>query len=96
MARNEAVKAFPREIEAVVTVCDGVAECACIGGPDEKTGELFSVFVVKEARSDVTEEQIVAYCRHESMAYKIPRKITFLEELPKSNVGKILRRELRG
>ncbi|MCL6282459.1 AMP-binding protein [Ruegeria sp. 2012CJ41-6] len=87
---------FPNEIEGVVTACDGVAECACIGEPDEKTGELVSVFVVKEAGSDVTEEQIVAHCRHEMTAYKTPRKITFLDELPKSNVGKILRRELRG
>ncbi|WP_372574717.1 AMP-binding protein [Ruegeria jejuensis] len=87
---------FPNEIEAVVTACDGVAECACIGEPDEKTGELVSVFVVKEPGVEVTEEQIVAHCRHEMTAYKTPRKITFLDELPKSNVGKILRRELRG
>lgn len=87
---------FPNEIEAVVTACDGVAECACIGIPDEKTGEAVSVFVVKAPGADVTEDQIVAHCRKEMTAYKTPRKITFLDELPKSNVGKILRRELRG
>ncbi len=87
---------FPNEIEAVVTACDGVAECACVGVPDEKTGEAISIFVVRKPGAEVTEDQIIAHCRHEMTAYKTPRKITFLDELPKSNVGKILRRELRG
>lgn len=87
---------FPNEIEAVVTACDGVAECACVGVPDEKTGEAISIFVVRKLGAEVTEDQIIAHCRHEMTAYKTPRKITFLDELPKSNVGKILRRELRG
>ena len=86
---------FPNEIEAVVTAVDGVAECACIGIPDEKTGESISVFVVKVPGGDVTADEIVAHCRKEMTAYKTPRKITFVKELPKSSVGKILRRELR-
>lgn len=86
---------FPNEVEAVVTACDGVAECACVGIPDAKTGEAVSIFVVRKPGEEVTEEAILAHCRHEMTAYKTPRKITFLDELPKSNVGKILRRELR-
>ncbi len=86
---------FPNEIEAVVTACDGVAECACIGIPDEKSGEAVAIFVVKKAGEEVSEEQIIAHCRHEMTAYKTPRRVTFVDELPKSGVGKILRRELR-
>ncbi|MEM8591623.1 MAG: long-chain-fatty-acid--CoA ligase, partial [Pseudomonadota bacterium] len=85
---------YPNEIEAVVAACPGVAENACIGVPDEKTGEAVQVFVVK-ADAGLTEETIVAHCRENLTGYKVPRGITFLEELPKSNVGKILRRELR-
>lgn len=86
---------FPNEIEAVVTAVEGVAECACIGIPDEKTGEAVSVFVVKAPGANVSEDDIIAHCRQEMTAYKTPRKITFIDELPKSSVGKILRRELR-
>lgn len=86
---------FPNEVEAVVTAIDAVAECACIGVPDEKTGEAISVFVVKKPGADVSPEEIIAHCRKEMTAYKTPRKITFVDELPKSSVGKILRRELR-
>ncbi len=86
---------FPNEIEAVVTALDGVAECACIGIPHEKTGEAISIFVVKKPGAEVTDDAIIAHCRKEMTAYKTPRKITWLDELPKSGVGKILRRELR-
>jgi len=86
---------FPNEVEAVVTAIDGVAECACIGVPDEKTGEAVRVFVVKKPGSEVSEDTIIAHCREEMTAYKTPRQITFIDELPKSSVGKILRRELR-
>jgi long-chain acyl-CoA synthetase len=86
---------FPNEVEAVVTAIDGVAECACIGVPDEKTGEAVRVFVVKKPGSEVSEDNIIAHCREEMTAYKTPRQITFIDELPKSSVGKILRRELR-
>ncbi|TRD20698.1 AMP-binding protein [Palleronia caenipelagi] len=86
---------FPNEIEATVTACEGVAECACIGVPDERTGEALRVFVVKMPGSDVTSDAIVAHCRNNLTAYKVPKQIVFLDALPKSNVGKILRRELR-
>ncbi|PIB26006.1 long-chain-fatty-acid--CoA ligase [Amylibacter kogurei] len=86
---------FPNEIEAIVTAADGVAECACIGVSDEKTGEAIKIFVVKSADSTITEDQLIAHCRTELTGYKIPRHVHFLTELPKSNVGKILRRELR-
>lgn len=86
---------FPNEIEAVVTAVDGVAECACVGISDEKSGEAISIFVVKKPGAEVTDEAILDHCRKEMTAYKTPRKITYLDELPKSGVGKILRRELR-
>ena len=86
---------FPNEIEAVVTEVEGVAECACIGVPDEKSGEAVAVFVVKKPGAEVTEDDIIAHCRKQMTAYKTPRRITWLDELPKSGVGKILRRELR-
>ena len=86
---------YPNEIEAVVQACPGVAENACIGMEQKKTGEAPHVFVVKAADANVSEEDIIAHCRKELAAYKMPQRITFLDELPKSNVGKILRRELR-
>lgn len=86
---------YPNEIEAVATAAEGVAECACIGIADGKTGEAVSLFVVRKPDSDVSEEDIITHCRKNLTAYKIPRRITWLEELPKSGVGKILRRELR-
>lgn len=86
---------FPNEVEAIVTAVEGVAECACIGIPDEKSGEAVSVFVVRKPGAEVTDDQIIAHCRQEMTAYKVPRKISYLDELPKSGVGKILRRELR-
>jgi long-chain acyl-CoA synthetase len=86
---------YPNEVEAVVTACHGVAECACIGVPDPKTGEAVRVYVVKAPSSDVTAEQIIAHCRKDLAAYKVPKQIHFIDALPKSNVGKILRRELR-
>jgi long-chain acyl-CoA synthetase len=86
---------YPNEIEAVAACCAGVAECACIGVPDEKTGEAVKLFVVKAPGATLTEEAIVAHCKRDLASYKIPKQIRFLEALPKSTVGKILRRELR-
>ena len=86
---------FPNEIEAVVTACPGVAECACVGVPHDKTGEAVSVFVVKAPGADLSDETVMAHCRENLTGYKVPHLITFLAELPKSNVGKILRRKLR-
>ncbi|WP_246216491.1 AMP-binding protein [Paraburkholderia agricolaris] len=86
---------YPNEVEAVAAACAGVAECACIGEPDEKTGEAVRLFVVRVPSSALTENQIVEHCRHGLAAYKVPRTVTFVETLPKSTVGKMLRRELR-
>ena len=86
---------FPNEIEAVATACPGVVECACIGVPDEKTGEAVKLFVVKATDSTLSEADVIAHCRKEMTAYKTPKIVRFVEALPKSTVGKILRRELR-
>ena len=86
---------FPNEIEAVATACPGVAECACIGVPDEKTGEAARLFVVKAAGATLTEAEVIAHCRKEMTGYKVPKQVVFVDALPKSTVGKILRRELR-
>jgi long-chain acyl-CoA synthetase len=86
---------YPNEVEAVVTACHGVAECACIGVPDPRSGEAVRVYVVKAPFADVTSEEIIAHCRRDLAAYKVPRQVYFIDALPKSNVGKILRRDLR-
>jgi len=85
---------YPNEIEQVVSLHAGVLECAAVGVPDEKSGEAVKLFVV---RNDPTlaEDDIAAYCRENFTAYKRPKYIEFRDELPKSNVGKVLRRELR-
>ncbi|HEY5632164.1 MAG TPA: AMP-binding protein [Burkholderiaceae bacterium] len=86
---------YPNEIEAVATACPGVAECACVGVPDEKTGEAAKLFVVKAPGARLTEAELIAHCRRELAGYKVPKVVRFIEALPKSTVGKILRRELR-
>jgi long-chain acyl-CoA synthetase len=85
---------YPNEVEEVASACPGVLECAAIGVPDEKTGETVKLVVVKKDPA-LTAEQIMAYCRENMTAYKQPRVIEFRAELPKTPVGKILRRELR-
>ncbi len=87
-------KVFPNELEEVIAHMPGVLECAAIGVPDEHTGEAVKLFVVKKDAS-LTEAQIMAYCKEQLTNYKRPKQIIFRTELPKSNVGKILRRELR-
>ena len=86
---------YPNEVEEVASACPGVLECAAIGVPDEKTGETVKLVVVRKDPA-LTAEQIMAYCRENMTAYKQPRVIEFRDELPKTPVGKILRRELRG
>jgi long-chain acyl-CoA synthetase len=85
---------YPNEIEQVVSLHPGVLECAAIGVADERSGEAVKLFVVK-ADPGLDESDIAAYCRDNFTAYKRPKYIEFRDELPKSNVGKILRRELR-
>ena len=85
---------YPNEIEAVVAMLPGVLECAVIGVPDDKTGEAVKVCIVKKD-PNLTAEDVLAHCRVHLTGYKIPRHVAFRSELPKTNVGKILRRELR-
>ncbi|MBT2334957.1 AMP-binding protein [Variovorax paradoxus] len=86
---------YPNEVEAVAAFFPNVAECACIGVPDEKTGEAVMLFIVKAPSADVSEAALIAHCRASMAAYKVPKVIRFVDVLPKSTVGKILRRELR-
>lgn len=86
---------YPNEVEAVATTFPGVAECACIGIPDEQTGEAVKLFVTKVVGAEVNAESLTKHCRASLAAYKVPKIISFVEVLPKSTVGKILRRELR-
>jgi long-chain acyl-CoA synthetase len=85
---------YPNEIEDVLAMHPGVLESAAVGVPDEKTGEAIKIFVVKKD-PNLTEASILEHCRANLTGYKIPRQIAFRTELPKTNVGKILRRELR-
>jgi long-chain acyl-CoA synthetase len=87
-------KVFPNDVEDVLIQMPGIQECAVIGVPHRKLGEIVKAFVV---RSDhhITEADVLNYCKEHLTSYKRPRVITFVKELPKSNVGKILRRELR-
>ena len=100
-------KVYPNEIEALLMQLDGVMECAVIGVPDEETGEAVKLFVVQdvtadpsenlsvEPRGNLTEEGIQNFCKAQLTNYKRPKYIVFKESLPKTNLGKILRRELR-
>jgi long-chain acyl-CoA synthetase len=100
-------KVYPNEIEALLMQIDGVVECAVIGVPDEETGEAVKLFVVQDAtvtpsenlsvkpRANLTAEQIQNFCKAQLTNYKRPKYIVFKESLPKTNLGKILRRELR-
>ena len=85
---------YPNEIEDVLAMHPKVAESAAIGIPDEKSGEVIKVFIVKKDES-LTADEIIAHCRENLTAYKVPKQVEFRAELPKTNVGKILRRELR-
>lgn len=86
---------FPNEIEAVIADDTRVLEAGCVGVADAKSGEAIKAYVVKRD-PDVTADHIVEFCRDRLTAYKVPHDIEFIDELPKSNVGKILRKELRG
>ena len=85
---------FPNEIEEVVAMHDGVLEVAAIGVPHEVSGEQVKVFVVKKDQS-LTEKDIIKHCRDNLTNYKVPKLVEFRDELPKTNVGKILRRALK-
>ncbi len=85
---------YPNEVEEVVMQLPGVLECAAVGDADDKTGESVRLVVVRKEPT-LTDETILAHCRENLTAYKVPRRIEYRQELPKTPVGKILRRELR-
>ena len=85
---------FPNELENIISLCPGVVECAAIGIADDMQGEAIKVFVVKND-STLTEDDVFAFCKDQLTGYKRPKYIEFRDDLPKTNVGKILRRELR-
>ena len=85
---------FPNEVEDVIASHPGVVEVGVIGKPDEHSGEVVMAIVVKSDDS-LTEDDIRTFCRESLTSYKVPKSIVFTDELPKTNVGKILRRELR-
>jgi long-chain acyl-CoA synthetase len=85
---------YPNEVEAVIAAHPGVLECACVGVPDEHSGEAVKVFIVRKD-PNLTAATLMAYCKEQFTGYKRPKYIEFRDELPKTNVGKILRRALR-
>jgi long-chain acyl-CoA synthetase len=85
---------YPNEVEGVVAQMPAVLEVAAVAQPDERSGEVVALFIVKKDPA-LTAEDVVAFCKRELTAYKVPKSIYFRDELPKTNVGKILRRTLR-
>lgn len=94
MINVSGMKVFPNEVEDVIAAMSGVLEVGVIGVPSKNSGEVVKAFIVKKEES-LSEEAILKHCREHLVAYKMPKFIEFREELPKSNVGKILRKELR-
>ena len=87
-------KVFPNEVEAVVAMHPGVREVAAIGVPDEHSGEVVKIFVIKKDPA-LTAEALIAFCHEQLTGYKVPRHVEFRDDLPRTNVGKILRRALK-
>ena len=85
---------YPNEIESVIGAHPGVLECGVVGVPDEKSGEAVKVVIVRKD-PDLSEQDVLAYCRTQLTGYKLPRHIEFRKDLPKTPIGKILRRDLR-
>jgi long-chain acyl-CoA synthetase len=85
---------YPNEVEEVVASHPGVLEVACVGVPDQHSGEAVKLYVVRKDKG-LSKEELIEYCREQLTGYKRPKYIEFRETLPKTNVGKILRRELR-
>ncbi|MGB0450140.1 MAG: AMP-binding enzyme, partial [Porticoccaceae bacterium] len=85
---------YPNELEQALTQHPQVLECAAIGVADEKAGEVVKMFVVASEAS-LTEEQVIEFCRSTMAGYKVPKFVEFRDDLPKTNVGKVLRKELK-
>lgn len=86
---------YPNEVEDVITSHPAVQEAAAISHKDEHSGEVVHVYAVKAKGAQVTEEEVISYCKEKLAGYKVPKRVFFKDDLPKSNVGKILRREVR-
>jgi long-chain acyl-CoA synthetase len=86
---------YPNELEDVLATLPGVMMCAAIGIPDERSGEAIKLFVVVKPGESLTKEQVIEHMRANVTGYKVPRAVEFRDSLPTTNVGKILRRELR-
>jgi long-chain acyl-CoA synthetase len=86
---------YPNELEDVLASLPGVLQCAAIGIPDEKSGEVIKIFVVVRPGMTLTKEQVMEHMRANVTGYKVPKSVEFRDALPTTNVGKILRRELR-
>ncbi len=85
---------YPNEIENVVAAHPGVLECGVVGVPDEKSGEAVKVVIVRKD-AQLTKDAVIAHCRTQLTGYKMPRHVEFRDALPKTPIGKVLRRELR-
>jgi long-chain acyl-CoA synthetase len=85
---------YPNEVEDVVAAHPGVLEVACVGVPDQHSGEAVKLYIVRKDKG-LTKEDVQTYCKDQLTGYKRPKYIEFRDSLPKTNVGKILRRELR-
>ena len=86
---------YPNEVEAVVNEHSAVLECGCVGVEDEKSQESVKVYIVLHEGQNVAEDDIITFCRDKLTAYKVPKHVEFIDEIPKTNVGKVLRRELK-
>jgi long-chain acyl-CoA synthetase len=86
---------YPNEVEAVVNEHPAVLECGCVGVKDEKSQEAVKVYIVLHEGQNASEEEITTFCREKLTAYKVPKQVEFISEIPKTNVGKVLRRELK-
>lgn len=87
---------YPAEVENAILGLDGVKECAVIGSPDDRLGEVGLAFVIGNGQSALTEQQVIDHCRERLANFKVPRRVLFVEDLPRSALGKVLKRELRG
>jgi long-chain acyl-CoA synthetase len=94
MIKVSGFNVYPNELENVASLHPGVMEAAAIGVPDEETGEAIRLFIVRKDAA-LTEKDLRRFLRSQLTGYKIPRDVVFRDDLPKSNVGKVLRRELR-
>jgi long-chain acyl-CoA synthetase len=87
-------KVFPNEVDSVLEAHPDIVEGAAAAVPDERTGQAVKVFVVPRAGSQLTAEQVIEYCKQNLVPYKVPTQVEFRDSLPKSNIGKVLRRAL--